>query len=368
MILKTIFYKTFFNLNSIFRLEKKLSTKTIDTKHYSFDEYDFIEMDEELIDSVLAKMTVKQLKKLCKNNNLRKYSRLNKGILISLLKTHFLTLRASLLGESVKKIVSSSVLMVLNEREHINVSAWFRVADLRLSRWLESKAFKEILYEHCKSENLTENDVMSMDENGDIYLDLLLALATAAQFNSRLRYDILKFYKSRLDKLKEKDATIASLTHQMELLEQGISAEVIQRWEIFDFSFAYYILVIDNVVKCGAVGLNNSDSCDNLDLRLRSHRNTHARFRLVNVFQFQDSKSVSLFESWIKAILVKHSIGQNGCLEQYECCNQDTAKVLNETITHEFKLLKKSNPKIGSICPKEKIEKYNQSVQTKTNK
>jgi len=366
MTLKTIFYKTFSNLSNVFQFKKKLSTTTTGIDQ-SFNKHNFLEIDGNLINPTLKKMTVKQLKELCKKNNLFKYSKLNKENLISLLTTHFLTVRASLLEEDSKKIVSSNVPMVLNEKEHINVSIWFRIADIRLSRWLESKAFNEILNEHCESEKVTKDDVITKDKSGDTYLDLLLALATAAQFNSKLRYDILKFYKSKLDELKKKDASIAALRHQLQLVEQGISAEVTQRWETFNFPFAYYIILIDNIVKCGVVGLNNSENLTSLDARFSSHRNTHVRFLLINVFQFQDSKSVTRFENWIKMFLEKYSIGKAGGLEQYECKNQDTAVIINKIVTDQFEALKKSNPQIGSMCPKEKIEKYNQFVQEKTN-
>ena len=156
--------------------------------------------------------------------------------------------------------------------------------------------------------------------------------------------------------------------HQLSLLEQGISIEVTKRWETFDFQFAYYILSIDNVIKCGAVGLNNSESSDNLDARFYSHRNTHARFYLVNVFQFHDSKSVTSFENFIKMVFLEYSLGKgNGSLEQYECKDQDTVAFINRTVIEIFEVLKEKNPRIGSTCPKEKIEKYNLSVRERTN-
>lgn len=313
-------------------------------------------------------MQVKQLKKLCKQNNLHKYSRLKKENLISLLKSRFLTLQALSLKESQSEIVVSDIPIVLNEKEQINISIWFRMSDKRLSRWLTSKEFIELLDYHCEVQNLVRDDLITENESGDTFVDLLLTLATVAKFSLKLRYDILLAYTYNYTyKLKQKDTQIAALKYQLELLEQGISADITLKWETFNFSFAYYILIIDNIVKCGAVGLNNSENSENLDARLAAHRATYARFKLINLFQFIDSKSVTHFENWIKTLLRKHSIGKNGCLEQYEFKNQDTALIINEIVTSQFEVLKKADNKIGSICPQEKIKNYNQTAHDKTN-
>lgn len=71
----------------------------------------------------------------------------------------------------------------------------------------------------------------------------------------------------------------------------------------------FYYFVIDNVVKCGAVGLKDQENSDNLDSRLSSYRSTFARFKLINIIKFKDSNTVNLFESWVKQVLAKYSIG-----------------------------------------------------------
>jgi hypothetical protein len=50
-------------------------------------------------------------------------------------------------------------------------------------------------------------------------------------------------------------------------------------------------------VKCGAVGLKNDSSRDNLKIRLSKHRSTHAKFVLLGGIQFIDSSKVTVFEN-----------------------------------------------------------------------
>lgn len=117
-------------------------------------------------------------------------------------------------------------------------------------------------------------------------------------------------------------------------------------------------------MKCGAVGLKDQENSDNLDLRLSSHRSTFARFKLINVIKFKDSNVVNLFENWIKNVLAKYSIGTNTLLEQYECPGKNSEEIINDIILTAFKAMTSS---AGSLCPQELIERYNETMATKTN-
>lgn len=75
------------------------------------------------------------------------------------------------------------------------------------------------------------------------------------------------------------------------------------KWVNFKFSYAFYVIKIDNIIKCGVVGLKQLKNNDNLDSRLKSHRSTYARFELVAVIQFSNSFLVILFENWVKSRL-----------------------------------------------------------------
>mgnify|MGYP003310614771 CR=1 FL=1 len=64
-------------------------------------------------------------------------------------------------------------------------------------------------------------------------------------------------------------------------------------WTNFDVEFAFYYLVTDNVVKCGAVGLKGSKNSESLNARLSGYRTTHARLKLINVIYLNQIGPVS---------------------------------------------------------------------------
>ena len=80
---------------------------------------------------------------------------------------------------------------------------------------------------------------------------------------------------------------------------------------------------------------------------------------LVNVIQFKDSASVTLFENWIKNILKNYSIGKSNGLEQYKCPNGDTESVVNRTVLEQLEVFNFSTQK-ASECPESLIKEYNQ--------
>ena len=107
-------------------------------------------------------------------------------------------------------------------------------------------------------------------------------------------------------------------------------------WTNFNAPFAFYYFVIDNVVKCGAVGLKDQENPENLNSRLTSDRSTHAKLKLINVIKFGGSSTVTLFEGWIKLALTKYSIGTDASLEQYECPGKNSEKILNDIILEQL--------------------------------
>ena len=50
-------------------------------------------------------------------------------------------------------------------------------------------------------------------------------------------------------------------------------------------------------MKCGAVGLNDDSSRNNLKIPLSKHRSTHAKFVLLGGIQFIDCSTVTAFEN-----------------------------------------------------------------------
>lgn len=131
-----------------------------------------------------------------------------------------------------------------------------------------------------------------VEKNGDLFVEPILALHAASFLSVKSYYEILEFY----------------LYTKYNKMEEMYNSKVLL-WDSFNASFAFYYFVIDNVVKCGAVGLKDQENSENLDARLSSHRSTFARFKLINVIKFKDSTTVHLFDSWTKIVLSKYSIG-----------------------------------------------------------
>ena len=352
-------FKNRFTLSiNIFKFKKFLSGTTKNTKN-NYDEPNLYKIDNNLRNLTLNAMTVPELKNLCKEKNIYKYSKLKKNQLIDRLNAYFLAEKTKILETKELKTTYSKFPILFNDKNQINISIWYRIAQKRITRWIESSIFKNIVDVHCKDSKKTKNDVITQSENGDIYVDLMLAFITAARFNPDLHYDVFKFYANRYD---HQSALIETLKQKLLLNQQGIPDITLQKWETFKFPFAYYILEINNIINCGVVRGSTHSKKTLLDARLAVHRNTYAKFKLINVFQFNDSNFVSGFEIVMKGVLEPYSIGRNGLLEQYEIKNQNTAEIINKIVTTEFDSLKKANNQIGSTCPEEKIHNYNESI------
>ena len=199
------------------------------------------------------------------------------------------------------------------------------------------------------------------------FLDLTLALRVISQWDLVLSYRILKLAAQELYWDSSNMCAELKLLEQVEQELVTLKKTTDLSWTNFDVEFAFYYLVTDNVVKCGAVGLKDQENSENLESRLASHGSTHARLKLINVIKFKDSKTVTLFENWIKLVLEKYSIGTNASLEQYECPGKNSEEIFNEIILEKFDRINKlKNGDAGSLCPPRLINDYNEIMGIKT--
>ena len=253
-------------------------------------------------------MTVKKLRTLAKKRKINLKKKRTKSEIINIMLSFFLQLKSS---DIDIEILPMNFDIVTDSNHNINISVWFRGKGPLFSRCINSKRFNDLVALHCKIEKKQKNDVI-VEKNGDTFVEPILALHAATFLSIKLYYEILDFYLyTKYSKLKEiYESRIKSLEQKLVLAEElGVKFNKVLTWSNFNASFAFYYFVIDNVVKCGAVGLKDQENSGNLDSRLASHRSTFARFKLLNVIQFKDSNTVTLFESWIKQVLAKYSIG-----------------------------------------------------------
>ena len=67
----------------------------------------------------------------------------------------------------------------MDSNKNINISAWFRGTNTRLTRCLNSDRFKALLNSVCEIKNKKPDEVMYKDKHGDVYVTLVLALYAA---------------------------------------------------------------------------------------------------------------------------------------------------------------------------------------------
>ena len=199
------------------------------------------------------------------------------------------------------------------------------------------------------------------------FLDLTLALRIISRWDLVLSYRIFKLAAQELYWDSSNMCAELNLLEQVEQELVTLKKTIDLSWTNFDVEFAFYYLVADNVVKCGAVGLKDQKNPESLNARFASHRSTHARFILINVIEFKDSKTVTFFENLIKFVLEKYSIGTNTSLEQYECPEGNSPEIIDKIILKEFYRLNEMNPGLGSVWPKKDVKQYNETMVTKTN-
>ena len=314
----------------------------------------------------LEAFKLKELQAMAKELKINLKGKRRKHQVVNIMFAYFLQLKSSNLDT---EILPQNFTIATDINDNINISLWFKGTGNKFSRCINSKRFKDLVTLHCEIEKKQKNDVM-VEINGELYVHPVIALYAASFLSTRVQYDILHFYlHTKFDKMREiYHSKIESLEQQVIVAQElGLKLDKTSRWKNLDAPYAFYYFVIGNVVKCGAVGLKDQKNPESLNARFASHRSTHARFILINVIEFKDSKTVTFFENLIKFVLEKYSIGTNTSLEQYECPEGNSPEIIDKIILKEFYRLNEMNPGLGSVWPKKDVKQYNETMVTKTN-
>lgn len=102
----------------------------------------------------------------------------------------------------------------------------------------------------CKQDKVKFEEVIHETEQGT-FVCPELALEAASYLDDYILIDVLRFYL--VAQPAEIEKQIPERT-DLKLKELGIKLNQHIRWDRFDFSFAYYLIKIDNTVKAGIVG------------------------------------------------------------------------------------------------------------------
>jgi hypothetical protein len=129
----------------------------------------------------------------------------------------------------------------------------------------------------------------------------------------------------------------------------------------FEVPFAYYWFMIDNTLKCGAVGFEGDTNCDNLKTRLSKHRSTHVELVLLGVIRFKDSQTVTTFKNWMKNILSHYSMDSHDkvLIEQYESTQNNFKETVGKLILKQFSALNAEMKGLGAYLDQDLIDLYN---------
>jgi len=230
------------------------------------------------------------------------------------------------------------------------------------NQWLQHHQKTVEVYEILEGRKLVRR---TNDDGGhpQTFLNLVFALRVISKYNSTVSYHIFKLAAQELR------LNSSNVRAKLESLKQKLELDrVVDKlpWTNFNAPFAFYYFVIDNVVKCGAVGLKGQKNSEYLNSRLAGHRSTHARFKLINIIYFKDSKTITVFEKWIKFVLEDYSIGTSTSIEQYEWPGENSEEIANEIILKEFDGMNRLNGGAGWLCSPEFINDYNERTRIKT--
>lgn len=304
----------------------------------------------------LNSQTVKNLRQLAKNDQIKLSGAKRKNEIVYVILAYYLQVKSS---ESEITLPETFDILT-DDNNNINVSVWFQGNSRALERCLISKRFQKLLDQYCEKNQKQSHEILiRQGKNNHLYLPPVLAVFVASYLSPQLHYEILEYYLyCKLDEIESAyKAKISSLEQQLAITELGIKLNRGLSWVSFEAPFAYYWFLIDKTVKAGSVGTNNNSknsNKENLNMRLASHRSTHAKLVLLGVLKFRDSVTVTTFENWMKIVLSGHSIGSETSLEQYECPegNQKITKIIVEN----FEKMGKGS---GSLCNQELIDQYN---------
>ena len=353
---KHLIGQIFKNMNHIAR---SYSQNTPDSK---VKNYNIVQNEQHPFDLVdlkkkefLSSLTVKDLRNIARNYKISLKRLRNKSDIITLIHKHF-----CLLSNEKFPMIAVRFEVLLDEKKRINIASWFILEKKKVARFLASKNFNRMKKKLCEKESLSLTDVLNKDR-GQIFVHLNLALLAASYLSDELFYNIYDYYLNTRVKELEKPLLnkIQELEIQLLTKEFGVKINKL-KWELFNLPHAIYIIKIDSIYKIGAVGINGISKKESLDKRLCSHRNTYAKFELINVINFKDSYSVSLFEQVIKFTLRPFSIGidTDTRLEQFKGNSID----INTIVLKQFRSMNVELQELGSICPSKKIKSYNDIV------
>lgn len=306
----------------------------------------------------LKSQTVKNLRQLAKNDQIQLMGAKRKDEIVNVMLAYYLEVKSSESEITLPKTFD----VLTDDNNNINVGVWFQGNSRALERCISSTRFLKLLDQYCKKNQKQPHEILiRQDKNNHLYLPPVLAVFVASYLSPRLHYEILEYYLyGKVDEMESVyKAKISSLEQQLVIAELGVKLNRGLSWVSFEAPFAYYWFLIDETVKGGAVGTNNNfndSNKENLNMRLASHRSTHAKLVLLGVIKFRDSATVTTFENWMKIVLSGHSIGSETLLEQYECSEGNPEIVITKIIVENFEKMGEGS---GSLCNQELIDQYN---------
>jgi len=264
----------------------------MECKSFSTQESDYTWED-------LNSQTVASLRQLARNDQIKLSGAKKKSDIVNVMLVHYLAVKSSDSEITLPKTFA----IVTDDASNINVSVWFKGNSRALERCLGLKRFKRLLDEYCKRNQKQPSEVLIYEGiDNDVYLPPVLAIFVASYLSPQLHYDILQYYLyCRLDDIESVHrAETDYLKQQLAVAELGLKLDRGLSWVSFEAPFAYYWFLIDTTVKAGSVGTNSDlkdSNKESLNMRLASHRSTHAKLVLLGVLKFRNSSSITTFES-----------------------------------------------------------------------
>ena len=307
---------------------------------------------------ILEAKTIREMKILAKRSKINLKGGRKKNEIVNIILAHFLQIKTS---KTPFEVLDKSFDIVTNDLGYINVSIWFKGKPKSLKRCMKTKRFQELVAQHIKKE---PNSILTQqgDDNA-VFLPHVLSIFVASYLSQELHYEILDYYLSgRVSQIEAVyEARIKSLEQDKINLELGIKSNRIS-WVNFEAPFAYYWFIIDNTLKCGAVGIKGDANRDNLKVRLSKHRSTHAKLVLLGAIKFKDSQTVTTFENWMKNVLSNYSIdsADKVLLEQYESTQVNIKETVGKLISQELSVSNFEANGLGVYCSQDLIDLYNE--------
>jgi hypothetical protein len=298
---------------------------------------------------ILKTKTIVEMRALAKRSQINLKGAKKKDKIINIILAHFLYMKTS---EITFEVIDKSFKIVTNDLGYINVSIWFKGKPKSLKRCMETKRFQKLLAEYIKKE--PNNVSIQQGDDNAIFLPPVLSVFIASYLSYELDYEILEYYlSSRASHIEAVYGTKIKL---------DINKINRRSWVNFEAPFAYYWFIIGNTLKCGAVGIKGCANRDNLKARLSKHRSTHAKLVLLGAIKFKDSQTVTLFENWMKIVLLNYSIdsADKALIEQYESTQVNIKETVGKLILKQFSVWNAEANGLGVYCSQDLINLYNE--------